>query len=277
MELHYYKDAVGNFGDDLNPWLWPQLFPMPIRACADDQTLFIGIGSLLNHRVPSMPPKKIVFGAGCGYGPAPAVTDQWRFWCVRGPLTASALGLPPSAAICDGAVLVRELMEPAPSPGGAAAFMPHHRTSPYDDWRAVCAPLGMRYIDPAGSVQETLDLIRMSSLVITESLHGAIVADAFRVPWIPVRTRRRILGFKWEDFALSLGLVHRFEWLLPAWKKDIDWKLKRAARPLTGSIARARLRWLVRFGERRLSRQDVFDETRVRLRGRFQQLLEAVT
>ena len=27
MKLYYYKAPLGNFGDDLNPWLWPRLLP----------------------------------------------------------------------------------------------------------------------------------------------------------------------------------------------------------------------------------------------------------
>ncbi len=27
MKLYYYKDVIGNFGDDLNSWLWDALIP----------------------------------------------------------------------------------------------------------------------------------------------------------------------------------------------------------------------------------------------------------
>ena len=27
MKLFYYKDPTGNFGDDLNPWIWYSLAP----------------------------------------------------------------------------------------------------------------------------------------------------------------------------------------------------------------------------------------------------------
>ncbi len=65
MQLYYFKDRRGNFGDDLNPWLWRQLLPEVMQGSPDE--LFVGIGTLLNHRLPAAPLKH-VFGSGHGYG-----------------------------------------------------------------------------------------------------------------------------------------------------------------------------------------------------------------
>ena len=45
MNLYDYHDPIGNFGDDLNPWLWPRLFTQSLENCFDSNTLFIRIGS----------------------------------------------------------------------------------------------------------------------------------------------------------------------------------------------------------------------------------------
>lgn len=287
MRLYYYKTPAGNFGDDLNQWLWRQLFPIPIEQCFDDETLFLGIGSILNSEIPKYPPKKIVFGTGYGYGSLPSVTDAWRFICVRGPLTAQALELPPSAAICDSALLVRELVEPARSAEHKIAFMPHHRMINADDWQSVCESLDICYIDPAAPIQNILDKIRSSELVISESLHGAIMADAFRVPWIPVRTNSFILEFKWQDWCASIQLEHNFEWLPSiAIETDSDFKRRhrelarfgrgRMRRSYSIALARSRLRWLARFGKRRLSSEVVFQQVYARLYDTFGKLVEQV-
>ena len=52
MKLFYWKEDQ-NFGDAMNVWLWPRLLPSNLDA--DDSTLFVGIGTLLNHRVPVAP------------------------------------------------------------------------------------------------------------------------------------------------------------------------------------------------------------------------------
>lgn len=273
MELYYYKDPIGNFGDDINPWLWPKLFPEPMEKAFDDDTLFVGIGSLLNQKIPASPRKKKVFGSGFGYGTPPDVDDNWTFYCVRGPLTAKILGLSEKSAVCDGALLIRNIVEPSSSSVYPVSFMPHHQTSKYDNWRAICDELGIQYIDPADSVEKTVEVIRVSSMVVTEAMHGAIVADALRVPWIPVRTRRRILDFKWRDWLGSLQMDHWFEWLTPAWSQEIDKVYKRRLYPVSRRVARERLRWITRFGKKRLSKDRVFQEVYGRLRDSFEMLL----
>jgi succinoglycan biosynthesis protein ExoV len=274
VKLYYYKDPIGNFGDDLNPWLWPQLFPKSIEHCFDNDTLFLGIGSVLNHKIPEHPNKKIVFSSGFGYGTLPSITDSWRFICVRGPLTAKLLHLPESTAICDGALLVRELIGPAQTIEYEVSFMPHHLTAKYDDWRSICESLGYNYIDPASPVDYVIDSIRKSGVVISESLHGAIIADAFRIPWIPVRTRPRIAEFKWQDWSRSVGLEHHFEWLSPAWIANIDSRLKRIVRPISISLAKVKLQRLVCSGRRRLSNEMVFNSVYMRLLESFNSVVE---
>lgn len=275
MQLHFYRDPTGNFGDDLNPWLWPRLLPKPIDDCFDDSTLLVGIGSILNQGIPKEPARKIVFSSGLGYGPPPSITKQWHFYCVRGPLTAVQLGLPAAKAICDGAILVREYVQPAERVPNGAAYMPHHKTARFDDWRGICDALSLRYVDPGAPVEETLEIIRGSSVLITEAMHGAIVADALRVPWIPVRTRPWIQEFKWKDWSSSVGIEHEFEWLPSLCNAQIDPAMKLRLRPVTIKLARERLRWLVRFGHRRLSSDRAFSEAYDRLLTALQEMSAA--
>jgi len=57
-------------------------------------------------------------------------------------------------------------------------------------------------------VQKTLTAIQQSRLLIAEAMHGAIVADALRVPWIPIRFHKHILPFKWRDWCASLNMSY---------------------------------------------------------------------
>src|SRR6185295_9202266 len=122
MLLYYHKDPRGNFGDDLNPWLWSRLLPGCFTGelphdprsrdmSADGETLFVGIGTLLNDYVPEHA-RKVVFGSGAGYGPPPILDDSWDVFCVRGPATAALLGLDKAAAITDPGILVRTIELP---------------------------------------------------------------------------------------------------------------------------------------------------------------------
>ena len=46
--------------------------------------------------------------------------------------------------------------------------------------------------------------IARADLVVSESMHGAIVADAFGVPWIPIAISHHFNSFKWGDWADSV-------------------------------------------------------------------------
>lgn len=206
MKLYYYQDPAGNFGDDLNPWLWYGLAPELFDD--DASSLLVGIGTLINSKVPAAP-RKLVFGSGVGYGAAPKIDVNWDFYCVRGPLSAQTLGLDKSLALSDPAVLITQIMPKATvERTGMVSFMPHHASLHYADWKSICDEAGINYIDPAGNMHEIVFQIRQSRLVIAEAMHLAIVADAFRTPWVPVACYDHILRFKWDDWCQSLGMVY---------------------------------------------------------------------
>lgn len=204
MRLYYYGEYK-NFGDILNTWLWPKLLPNTFDE--DAGILFVGIGTLLNDFIPTEP-FKVVFGAGVGYGKRLPVIDQnWKIYCVRGPLSAQALGLEPKLAVTDSAVLLRNIDLPPKKEHYPVSFMPHWQSAHWN-WKPICEQVGLHYIDPTAEIEQVLQAIQCSGLVIAEAMHGAIVADALRVPWIPVQANKWILDFKWHDWCQSLGLEY---------------------------------------------------------------------
>ena len=190
MKLYYYRGRQPNFGDELNPWMWPQLLPNLFSE--DDSSTFSGVGSILYDHFPE-DTLKIVFGAGYGaYTPAPNVhTGSWDIYFVRGPQTAEVLGLDSSLAICDAAVLLRTIRLPQPIASGRISFMPHCRSMDLGMWSEVCQSADIELIDPRAPVPEVLAKIAGAKLLLAEAMHGAIVADALRVPWIPLRPLQR--------------------------------------------------------------------------------------
>jgi succinoglycan biosynthesis protein ExoV len=207
MKLYYYQDKAGNFGDDLNPYLWYSLAPELFDQ--DDASILVGIGTLINDRVP-VAPRKLVFGSGVGYNSPPLLDDKWQFYCVRGPLSAAQLGLDRSLALTDPAVLITQIVPPQPVVRtGMVSFMAHHASMGNADWKGLCAKAGINFIDPTADIHESVLQIRQSRLLIAEAMHGAIVADAFRVPWVPVACYDHILKFKWDDWCQSLQMAYQ--------------------------------------------------------------------
>ncbi|HBB31062.1 MAG TPA: succinoglycan biosynthesis ketolase [Cyanobacteria bacterium UBA8803] len=208
MKLVFYKEK--NFGDRLNLWLWDQLIPDVIDN--DETTAFVGLGTLLNDNLPNKTRKayrKVIFSTGVGYGSGlPKLDESYKIYCVRGLLSAQALGLPTKLAVTDGAVLVRRLLNINNRKVERFAYMPHYEMAG-EGWRAVCEDLGFGYIDPRWSTEKILSLINQTEVLLTEAMHGAIVADALRIPWVPIVTNPTILAFKWQDWCSSIGLEYR--------------------------------------------------------------------
>lgn len=217
LQLYYFKDQYGNFGDDLNPWLWENLFPGLFNET--DPDLFIGVGTLLNHRLPAAP-SYTVFGSGHGYGSPPEITSDWKFYCVRGPLTAASLGLSKKLAITDPASLAPLFFRETKEKLYPVSFMPHCDSARLGDWSDVCQRAGIHFLDPRDPFLEVFGGISQSELLLTEAMHGAILADSFRVPWIPIRAYEHISEYKWQDWFQSIGIETGLSPLPSIWRGD---------------------------------------------------------
>lgn len=212
LQLLYWDG--GNFGDELNVWLWEKLLPdvvdtkTPYRE-GSDRPLFVGIGTILGDNLPENQ-SKAVFGSGVGYHGLPVLDHNLHIYCVRGPLTAKAINIDERYAITDPAILIRTLnLEPIKKKY-AYSFMPHHTSVDSVAWKSVCEKLDIKYIDPRLDFEETLNKLRASEVVIAEAMHAAIVADALRIPWVPVNFHSvKINTFKWDDWCQSLGLLYK--------------------------------------------------------------------
>lgn len=206
MKLYYFKDPQGNFGDDLNPWLWDRLLPNFFDE--DESSLLVGIGTLLNHRVPSSPVKHVL-GSGVGYGDLPLLDERWIFHAIRGFESARVLGLPKELVITDAAVLLRAVEYPlAELRDKRFGFIPHCLSSRYFDWSIVCERSGLHYISAEWDVETVLREMSRCEVVLCEAMHGAIVADALRVPWVPVACYDFISEFKWRDWLSTVNLPY---------------------------------------------------------------------
>ncbi|HWM81875.1 MAG TPA: polysaccharide pyruvyl transferase family protein [Pseudolabrys sp.] len=214
MKVIYYRSPNGNFGDDLNAVLWKKVLRPEVFEAGD--AVLLGIGSIFRDDFLSAAATErkrvFVLGSGAGTGPLPSrwPNADWSILAVRGPLTAHVIGRP-AAAVTDSAALLATAptLLPAVLRRDGIVFMPHYNSVADSRWPQICSELGITFIDARGAVDETLDRIGRARLVITEAMHGAIVADTLRVPWIPVHCSPAVLPFKWLDWTQSLDLDFR--------------------------------------------------------------------
>lgn len=211
MRLYVWRgtDATRNFGDELNTLLWPRLLPELLGDKPD--ALLLGIGSVLDARHDAAV-IKVVAGAGYGgYQPLPALDARWIIHWVRGPRTAHLLGLPPLHAIGDPAMLLPLAGWDRSPCGDAVGFMPHFESLVHGAWAPAARQAGVELIDPRAEPEAIIAAIGNCRLLLSEAMHGAIVADALRIPWVALRPLSRVHRAKWHDWAEGLGLRIRFQ------------------------------------------------------------------
>ncbi|WP_413733287.1 hypothetical protein [Sodalis sp. RH13] len=207
MKLYYYKSLKGNFGDDMNAWLWNDLLPGIFDD--DESAYFSGIGTIITTAMPASN-NWTVFSSGAGYGfpPADFGGKNWNIISVRGPLSARVLNLPKECAITDGAALLNILPEFEPlseDERKGVIFIPHHNALETGQWEKACELAGVEFISPENESKYVIQRIRSSKLVLADAMHAAIVADAMRVPWVPLVTSSQINTFKWLDWTQSIN------------------------------------------------------------------------
>jgi hypothetical protein len=220
LKIHLLRNVNGNFGDELNAWMWRELYPELFDAddnSDDDGIDFIGIGTILDRQLPKRG-LNVVLGTGTGYAPPPDIRGDPTQWCVygvRGPLTAQLLDLPREAVLTDPAILLADhprwrdrRSESQSVESGDVIFVPHWKSTRFGQWQAACELAQIRFVDPCDEAHEVIDRIAGARLVIAESMHAAIIADALRVPWVPVVLSREVSPFKWADWAATVGLEY---------------------------------------------------------------------
>lgn len=223
MKMFAFSGRAPNFGDELNHWLWPRVLPDFFDQ--DDSVRFIGIGSTIYDSHPAAS-RKIVFGAGyAGYSALPTLDASWDIRFVRGRRTAATLGLDESLAVGDSAILIRSVDLPRPEKRYDAAFMPHFESLEHGSWQQVAERAGVHFIDPTWPVERVLGDMMASRLMISEAMHGCIVADALRVPWIAIEPLDPNHRAKWQDWASVLDLDIAFSRIGPS--NLIEWVMAR--------------------------------------------------
>jgi hypothetical protein len=215
MKLVFFRGHVPNFGDELNLHVWPALLPKGFLD-EDESELFVGIGSIIGTQM-NPAARKFVMGSGyAGYMGLPDVHDgTWDIRFVRGPGTAERLGITADLAICDSAVLLRQMDLPPPDKSVGIAFMPHYESLERGNWAEACRLAGITLIDATEPVDKVINQLRGASLLITEAMHGAIVADALRTPWVAARPIYGGHHMKWLDWAGALDIDLRMNPLKP--------------------------------------------------------------
>lgn len=196
-----------NFGDKLTPYIVEKLSG---KKCVwsppeSDVLKYVVTGSILNWDIKNA----IVWGAGLANKSDNVLVDN--VVAVRGEISryiALLSGLKNEMAIGDPALLLPKLYKPKTKKKYALGIFPHYVDSDVVLYHLLDKlPVEWIVINPLDAVEEVIEDICSCNNIISSSLHGLIVADAYKVPTQWVKFTDRILGdgTKFMDYYSSIG------------------------------------------------------------------------
>lgn len=203
----YWWNRVVNFGDQITPFLVETLSgrsAVNVRGLGIRSTnVLCSAGSILQDLEPG---NHVVWGSGF-ITPEARPRGIPRILALRGPLSgdiATRIGWQDPGKYGDPGLLLPFLLPAERTPSGVAV-VPNHALKAstivdHDDAFLV---------DPMRGVSAVAREIASAKIVLSSSLHGLILAQAYGRPWVWIRDNSNTLyggDFKFLDFFASIGI-----------------------------------------------------------------------
>ena len=215
----FWRDGekMQNFGDFLTMFLLDRLFLRVPRLPGDVRIIGSYLDDYLVRKatdrpVPPLLPQRAPLIAWAGGVRRPGGLSQdalahVEILSVRGPLSAKEIGRPGRIPLGDPGLLLPALYTPRLQPEfqGRTLCVPHFNDFRADD--AIRAATGADCVlRPAivaalNEVEAFLDRLTSASFVLCGSLHAAIAAAAYGIPFAFWESGDIDIPFKWHDFA----------------------------------------------------------------------------
>lgn len=180
IPLIWWTDTA-NFGDLLSPWLVGRIAGRPVSfASRRSPASMVAIGSVVTRARAG----SLVWGSGSfGSERRSLFNSGARYQAVRGPLTRSKLldvGIECPRIYGDPALLVPLYFWPAVEKTHDVGVVVRHSEQ---RWKTVEETTSARIIDFGSmEIEETLRAILSCRRIVSSSLHGLIIADAYGIP-----------------------------------------------------------------------------------------------
>ncbi|MDD3293016.1 MAG: polysaccharide pyruvyl transferase family protein [Candidatus Pacebacteria bacterium] len=194
----YWLNQDRNFGDMLTPILFERLGVLFEKASEDDKEKLLAIGSVIFVSKEN----DVVWGSGVMSDNDFQAPKGLKVLAVRGPKTKEKLkNCEVPDIFGDPAILMPDVYTPKPQERHEIGFVPHYVD--VDNERLK----GKYMIDVKSDPLETIDRICSCDMIVSSSLHGIIIAEAYGIPAVWVKLSDKIIGnsFKFNDYFLGSG------------------------------------------------------------------------
>jgi len=191
-----------NFGDDINPTFFGAVSGQCTRFASDRRLPHVlGAGSILERATPT----SVVCGSGLLQPPHGRSQPQPVLVAVRGEHSLAAFAPRGDVFLGDPIVLIDAWVTRGVT-RHRFGLVPHVRSVPR--WRQLNTR-ALHLIDPGLPLWQVVEEIAACETVLSQSLHGLIVADALGVPSVWVAPSRDMVGdrFKFDDYFSTLDLA----------------------------------------------------------------------
>lgn len=231
MKAYWWKakDGGSNFGDEITPIVMAGLFGTHCDNAAIEDADLVSVGSILNKLINNKGVLKKsgkihVVGSGLispkiKYSsmlkrlrtPKRVFHDKVVIHSVRGYLTQQALAAQgePEYPVGDPGLLLPAIYNPMVEKRFKVGFIPHISTIDQPFWsNAHEGKSGFTTIDlRTDDIEEVVTQIKSCDVVISQSLHGLVIADAYGVPnyWFYDHPLHAGGKFKFYDYFSTVG------------------------------------------------------------------------
>ncbi len=216
-----FGKSAENYGDNLMADLLRELFSCEPVYVDESRAELLGVGSLLDiyykrHRADKLgflrkrPWRTLhVWGAGFIKSNTEALWPQRLvIYAVRGELTKARVAPGKPVALGDPALLLPLIWPKKVTATSEVTVIPHFVTyQSFVSQYAASLPKHWRILNLLGDPKQITDDISSSDYIVSSSLHGLILADAYGVPscWMEPHGKLKGDGFKFIDYFSCRG------------------------------------------------------------------------
>lgn len=215
--LLYYSDFSKNWGDYINPFLVEKLTGKKVVSYKriyniKNRRKLYGVGSILHH--PGLE-NSIVWGSGFIYPPKKLYGSPSKILALRGKKSAKIFenfGVPHNHIYGDPALLFPTFYKPVKELKYKIGIIPHYsELKAFENNLKLSNNKEVKVISPmvpGNEVYKIIDQIKECEIIISSSLHGLILADAYQVPSLRFNFSNKLVGgdFKFNDYYSGVGL-----------------------------------------------------------------------
>lgn len=218
-----------NFGDLLTPYLIEKISGKPAvwteRLTFPGQVMYLAAGSVLGENLANV----VVWGTGAISADSKVgKAKEWR--AVRGPLTREIVrkaGNECPELFGDPGILMPFFFHPKVAKTHDIGIVPHYADL-YDVYQAYGDYHRVKIIRVTDPVETVVQEILSCRTILSSSLHGIVMAEAYSIPcaWVEFSDRVVGKGFKFLDYWGGVGAkpldpidLRAFGPILPAVKK----------------------------------------------------------